>query len=256
MSGEEKQDSPPGIPDEIVGPERTLLQMFRLYVEPEVKRRLFPHAVIKAQVVFFEGKSPEVRLNDEVKISLIVRAPRAIQKGEAISLSEIEQIETSELDVADADAGHFTAVAVKDKWLMTFDFRQNKLTAAKLVKKADEFCTIAEHALFQEHFGPAIDNLFSACELAARARLITSAMVRSDAKKHGTIHSGINLWGKLGNVDSEFVEMFNRLSRHRETARYTSKDDLSGLINSDMILKARAEIAELKARLKRFGDEA
>jgi hypothetical protein len=98
-----KENLTPDIPNEIVGPERTLLQMFELYVEPEVKRRQFPHTVIKAQVV------------------------------------------------------------------------------------------------------------------------------RSDAKKHGTIHSGINLWGKLGNVDREFVDMFNKLSRDREAARYTTDKDISGL---------------------------
>src|SRR5215475_9103569 len=113
----------------------------------------------------------------------------------------------------------------------------------------------AEHALARQHFGPAIDNLFSACELAAKARLITSAAMSSEVRTHGTIHSGINQWGRLGNVDAEFVEMFNKLSRNRGAARYApNKIDLSGLINADMISKARAEIAELKLRLKRFSD--
>jgi uncharacterized protein (UPF0332 family) len=165
------------------------------------------------------------------------------------------QIETSELDLADADAGHFTAVAVNDRWFMSFDFRRNKLTAAMLIQKAEEFCAIAEHALSQQHFAPAIDNLFSACELAAKAQLITHAVVRGDVKKHGPIHSGINFWGKLGNVDREFVEMFNKLFRNRESARYTAGNG-DWLINADMIGKARAEIAGLKARLKRYGDLA
>ena len=142
-----------------------------------------------------------------------------------------------------------------NQWHMFFDFRQNKLMASNLVKRAEEFCNIAEHALSQQHFGPAIDNLFSSCELAAKARLITAAVVSSDAKTHGTICSGINRWSKLGNVDREFVEMFNRLSRDRESARYAAGNDLSGLISSDMIAKARAEVDELKDRLKRFSNE-
>jgi hypothetical protein len=245
------------IPDDVVGPERTLLQMFRLYVEPEVKRRQFPDPVVRTQVLFFEGESPEVRLNDEVKISLMVRAPRVIEKGEAISLSEMEQhIEATELDIADADAGYFTAVLVNDHWLMYFDFRRNKLKATNLVDRAEQFCVSAEHALAHQHFGPAIDNLFSACELAAKARLITSAAMSSEVRTHGTIHSGINRWGRLGNVDAKFVEMFNKLSKNRESARYAAKKiDLSGLINEDMIANARAEIAQLKERLKRFGDD-
>jgi uncharacterized protein (UPF0332 family) len=248
------------IPDEIVGSERTLLQMFKLFVEPEIKRRQLrntlpdPFAVVKAQVLFFENRSPEVRLNDEVRISFIARAPRALKEGEAISLSEIQQIEASELDLADADAGHFTAVAFNDQWHMAFDFRRNKRKASDLVKRAGEFCNSAEHALSKQHFGPAIDTLFSACELAAKARLITSSAMTSDAKSHGAIHSGINRWSKLGNVDREFVEMFNRLSRDRESARYNPGIGLSELINSDMISKARAEISELENRLKRFND--
>jgi hypothetical protein len=91
--------------------------------------------------------------------------------------------------------------------------------------------------------------------LLRKSRLIISAVVKSDAKKHGTIHSGINLWGKLGNVDREFVEMFNKLSKDRESARYTTGKELSGLIDSDMITKARAEIDELRARLKRFSGD-
>ena len=77
----------------------------------------------------------------------------------------------------------------------------------------------------------------------------------SDVKTHGTIHSSINQWGRLGNVDQEFVEMFNKLSGNREAARYTNdKRDLSGLITTDMIGKARAEINELKTNLKRYSD--
>lgn len=55
MSDNESQKENPtlDIPAEIVGPERTLLQMFKLFVEPEVKRRQFSSAVVKAQVLFF-----------------------------------------------------------------------------------------------------------------------------------------------------------------------------------------------------------
>ncbi|MGJ4911091.1 HEPN domain-containing protein [Bradyrhizobium oligotrophicum] len=250
----------PDIPDDIVGPERTFLQMFKLYVEPELKRRQLidslpdPFTVVAAQVLFFEGRSPEVRLNDEVKISLAVKVPRELKEGEVIPLHEIQHIESAELDLADADAGHFTVMLFNNEWRMFFDFRRNKLTASNLIKRSEQFCDTAAYALSQSYFGPAIDNLFSACELVAKARLITAAVVNNDTKTHGTIHSGINRWSKLGNVDREFVEMFNKLSQDRNSARYSATDDLSALINSDMIAKARAEIDALKVRLKRFGD--
>jgi hypothetical protein len=89
-----------------------------------------------------------------------------------------------------------------------------------------------------------------------KARLMTSAMIKSDAKTHSTIHAGINLWSNLGNVDRAFVEMFNKLSRDRDKARYNAdKIDLSPHIDRDKIAKARAEIGALHATLKRFADE-
>jgi HEPN domain-containing protein len=248
------------IPNEVLGPERTLLQMFKFYVEPEIERRRSgrlltePFILARAQVLFFEGRSPEVRLNDEVKIALLVRAPRAVQKGEAVSLSEIEHIEGSELDLADSDAGHFTAVLLNNNWLMFFDFRRNKRKASALVKRAEEFCAMAEHALSERFAGPWVDNLYSACELLAKARLITSSAESSDVKSHGRIHSEINRWGLLGNVDRKFVETLNKLSNLPTSARYKG-DDISQHVSPEMVATARAEISELKIRLKRFSPD-
>ena len=61
---------------------------------------------------------------------------------------------------------------------------------------------------------PFIDNLFNACELLAKARLITIIRMR-DVGSHGVIHSTINSWRKLGNVSDEFVDLFNKLSQAR-----------------------------------------
>jgi|ERR1700722_10042408 hypothetical protein len=253
----------PGIPDDVTGPQRTLLQMFKLFVEPELKRRLLSGALSASyepkavQVLFPEGKPPEVRLDKEVNFTVRAAAPRKFKDDEPISLSEIAPfVNATQLEVADANAGHFTAILLKDGgWLMFFDFRRNRLKGSKLVELAGQYCTAAADALQRQHYGPAIDNLFSACELAAKARLITSAGMNSTSKSHGQIRSGINLGSKLGNVDREFVDMFNQLSRDREAARYEpGKHELSTLIDNGMIAKARAEINELIDRLKQFGD--
>jgi len=88
---EEKAPEIDVIPDDVVGPERTLRQMFNLFFTPEIERRKSaslltePFRVLKAQVMFFEGRPNEVRLNDEVRISLLVKAPRAVQRGDSIS---------------------------------------------------------------------------------------------------------------------------------------------------------------------------
>jgi hypothetical protein len=257
--GDEKSPEVDVIPDDVVGPERTLRQMFNLFFTPEIERRKAagllaePFSLSKAQVMFLEGRPNEVRLNDEVKISLIVKLPRAVQKGDAIDGAEIEHIEGFELDSADRDAGHFTTVLMNGNWLLLFAFRRNKGKASILVKRAEEFCATAEHALSQNYFGPYVDNLFSACELLAKARLITAAAESSGIKGHGAIHSGINRWGKLGNVDGKFVATFNKLSNARASARYRG-DDMSTAFDAEILQIVRNEISDLKKRLLRFSD--
>jgi HEPN domain len=248
------------IPDDVVGPDRTLRQMFNLFFGPEIERRQaaglipVPFELQKAQVLFVEGRPPEVRLNDEVTLSMAIQAPRTVQPGDIINEAEIENIEAFELEQADSDAGHFTILPWKGGWRLLFDFRRNKGKAADLVKRAEEFLIISEYALAQKLFGPFIDNLFSACELLAKARLITAAAEAGGLKSHGVISSRINQWGRLGNVDGEFVKTFNKLSQVRSTARYSTAD-VSRHGQEEYLATARAEAADLKRRLARFGDD-
>lgn len=248
------------IPDHIVGPERTLLQAFNLWFNPETERRIAagtltaPFHLKRAQVIFAEGKAPEVRFNDEVRGGLLATLSKPITEiGTEVLLSEITEIKGYELDVADADAGHFTIYEWDDgqSWRMFFDFRRNKRGAATLVASAEQFLAAAEFSSEQGYSGPFIDNLFSATELLAKARLVT-AIAENNLKSHGAIHSKLNMWGKLGNVDARFVELFNELSSLRRDARYRAVGRT--LKVDDPIGRARAEIAALKERLKRFGD--
>jgi hypothetical protein len=91
---------------------------------PEIERRqaagLLPNPLElqKAQVLFVEGRPPEVRLNDEVTISLMVEAAGALQPGDAIGYKEIKNVVAFELELADSDAGHFTIVSWNDEWRM------------------------------------------------------------------------------------------------------------------------------------------
>jgi hypothetical protein len=172
------------------------------FFAPEIERRksagLLPEnfRLAKAQVMFHEGRPNETRLNDEVRISLIVKAPRAVQKGDIILASEIERIEHFELDSAESDAGHFTAVLLNDNWHLLFDFRRNKGKASVLVKRAEEFCATAEHALSQNFFGPYVDNLFSACELWQKLVLLPqrpkAAASRGKAPSIRELTAGVN----------------------------------------------------------------
>jgi HEPN domain-containing protein len=243
------------------GSAETLQDIFDLYFGPEIERRksagnlIEPFVLRMAQVVFTEDQEPEVRLNDEVRISLIVKAQRTVQKGDPVYDSDIEEIDSFELDHADADAGHYTAVRWKGGWRILFDFRRNKGRALNFLKRAEEFLSVAEHALSQQFYGPFVDNTFSACELLAKAILITAAGTESSrAKSHRVIHSGINKWSKLGNVNGKFIEVFNKLSDARSSARYKAAD-VSNHGDANVLATVRTELIGLKARVNRFSDD-
>ena len=202
------------IPDHVIGYERTLLQIFNLWINPEVDRRVkagkltLPVNLVSAQVLFRSDKPPEVRLNGEVPGALEVRTSKPLVAGARVYLSEIAEFSRFELDEADADAGHFTLFAKNGEWTFVFDFQRNKRTAAALVASAEQFAATAELALSHGYQAPFVDNLFNASELLARARLITAA-AEDEVKTHRTVGARINQWARLGNVDRRFIELFN-----------------------------------------------
>jgi hypothetical protein len=241
---------------DVVGPERTLRQAFKLWITPEIERRVnagtltLPVDLQAAQVLFHEGRHPEIRLNNEVRGSPLVRISKPVQVGDNVSFDDIEKFEALQLDEEEADAGHFTVIRRNDGWVMLFDFQRNKRKASELVELGEQFLAVAEYALSNKFLGPYIDNLFSACELLSKARLITADQTR--LKTHVAIHSKINLWQKLGNADSKFVELFNELSNLRPSVRYGGSQNIS-LEADGAVGHVRAEIARLRFRIARFG---
>lgn len=209
-----------------VGYERTLHDMFDFYINPEIARRQAagtaqtPMGLVYAQVLF-KKEGTEVRLNSEVKgaMKLILPSGKAMEPGQPIYLSDIEGIERYELPPEDRDHGHFTAILRGENWLLLFDFRRNQGTARQLVAKARDYLASARLAQGAALWGPFCDNLFSAAELLAKAQLIVHVL-DSSSKSHGQIHSKLNSWGRMGNVRTDFVSLFNRLSAQRAEARY------------------------------------
>jgi len=228
-----------------------LKQAFELWITPEFERRKSAGLIgsdfvlQSAQVLFPDDGAPKVRFNEEVKGFLQVRTARAVQKGQPVFADDIADFVGLDLLEEDLNFGHFTLIEHHDNWVILFDFNRNKQHASELV--AEQFTNVAAHCFANGYFGPFIDNLFSACELLAKARLITTVLKRGSAQTHGHIHSTINSWRKLGNVGSEFVDLFNELSRARVPARYTGQASNAAFDASHVEL-TRKEIAILRSR--------
>jgi hypothetical protein len=143
-------------------------------------------------------------------------------EGDVVGMDELEGISSIHLpETEDSNCGHFTLVLIGNRWHGAFDFRYNKGHARQLLEPAEEFLVTASEAILACRKRAAIDNLFSAAELAAKAYVITTpAQGDRQAKRHGHIHSRFNISARDGNVEPEHRSTFNQLTECRRRARY------------------------------------
>lgn len=229
--------------------QRLLQQFIDLYVAPEISRRQRAGELDKsftlraAQIIFFpDGKSPQVRINSEIRAIGKVKLKPGISKkvGEDIFEHEVEgldQVNLTEED--DPDCGHATLVRIGNSWIISFDFRYNKAFSAKHIETARQFWASAESSLKQKNWAPFIDSLFSAAELAVKSVLLSFPDPKFRKKAtHKLIQMRYNRFADLGNVQPRYRETFNKLSGLRDCARYLkgpipiSKEEARNLLST------------------------
>lgn len=202
------------------------------YVTPEVEARQAdgrlpkPAYVYRAQVVFNIDKSPEVRLNREVRGQAIVQAARPMEAGEEISLGDIRRIRRYELSEDDPDAAHVTLLRGPDeRWHLSFDWQHNTARVGRHLETAREFVAQAVDAVAAGRLRAFPEEAFAAAELLARAELLPLPdRVLRDAKSHRTVHSRYNHWARSGNTEQRFADLLNELGQMRASARYQRGD--------------------------------
>jgi len=244
---------PDGPTTEVVGFERTLQQAFELWFNPELERRrvaglLGPDfKLMKAQVLFSDNGPALVRINDEVRGDFLVRVARAVKKGDPVFEQDIASFEGVALSESDRDFGHFTIIRYGNGWQVLFDFRRNKQHALDLISRAEEFIAVSEFCLSKDLKAAHVDNLFSAYELLAKAHLVTSILPK-DTKSHGRIHAVLNLSRRLGNIEHNFVDEFNKLTAARVKARYKGEQISEFVFSTNALEIARGAIERLRER--------
>jgi HEPN domain-containing protein len=210
---------------------RVLRQLLDLYVTPEINRRqaageLKPPLQLRAaQIIFFpDGRPPAVHVNEELAAEARMKLKDGVKKlaGEPIYESEVERIESLNLtDPQHVNCGHATLMVISGSWHIAFDFRYNKQLSRDHLDRARQFLDAATFSIGRSAWASAVDNMFSAAELCSKALLIGFQNAAFASKtSHGSIHSKINQWAKLGNVKVEHVTAYNRLGNWRAVARY------------------------------------
>ena len=111
------------IPPDVAGPQRTMLHIFQIAFAPEIRRRLSkkePHDsffLTAAQLIQPEEGGTVIRLNDEVRGLLLVRANRSVNTGDSVLVSDLNGFESFDLADDELDAAHFTMFWDGDRWI-------------------------------------------------------------------------------------------------------------------------------------------
>jgi HEPN domain-containing protein len=240
--------------------DNVLREFVRLFYEPELNRRRergeIPDDfyVWAAQAILEEDKPPVVRFNEEVRGETTAVADRPIKAGEQVLASDLRFLKRFELDAGELDCGHATAFQIEPgQWFISFNFLYGRAKARDFAERAEQFLEAAEFSIGKGHVSPAADNLFSACELIAKAYLLMHLSPAAKQHTHGSIHTAINNARRLGNVPDLFMDMFNELATLREAARYRIDKPVD--FPEHGIVKVRAALAWLRMYWKPLSDD-
>ncbi len=213
---------------------KILQQFMDLFIIPEITRRQEAGGLQKlvdlmaAQIIFFDDRKPQVRINSEVKAIFSSNRKPGVswEPGDLVFENDIQSVEAVQLtDEDDPNCAHATFLRIGNSWWGAFDFRYNKELSIKHVEAAQQFVESAEFAFEHGYWSVFFDNLFSAAELSAKSILLLMPDPEFRKKTtHGRIKRKLNWFADLGNIQSAHQETFNKLFRLRDAARYLKED--------------------------------
>jgi uncharacterized protein (UPF0332 family) len=208
-------------------------KMTKDWVEPEVIRRRAAGTwsdedlVYRFQVQFLDDEVA-VRLNDEVKGILEVRAIGPIEKGQEITEEDFSEIAGYRPLDQDAHHPHVTGFAHHDEWFLAFQLGQRDPSRFEVLKVGREFLSAAHDAYQDVRLRVFFDTANSAVELLAKAELLScgpTIELAQNVNSHRALSVAYNLWtGRLGNSDRRFADALNRLAKLRRQARYLTTE--------------------------------
>ena len=226
-------------------------EMVRLFFEPELHKRVSRGELQEgfqlsiAQALVREDGPPVVRFNEEVRLQALARAPRDLAVGDQILQHELGLLHDVELPRDELDCGHATVLFSPLGVQLFFNFRYGRERAASFIDEAEQFLETAADALARGRAKVALENLHTAYEKVSIAHLIVNTRPEARGKTHGNIRSGINIWGRTGNISPEFVKLFNWITDRREKVRYNPAAEIP-VIPPNAFDLARAEIFYLR----------
>lgn len=246
--------------------EAVIQNAFKLWFFPEYERRVAAgtlpagHKLFAAQVIIQMDRPPEIHFDTEIRgvLSAEVAKLDGIKKGDVVRSNDLGDIKSLSLTEEYADSGHLTVIYHRSHWYLLFDFRYNARRIRRTLAVAHQFLALAETAMSRNFPNAFVENLFASVELLARSFLLMHNARLLHSSSHGFVQTQFNLWGKLKNVSTAHVEVFNRLTALRKDSRYSL--DAPALSVSEMetlLSQAKGMVTDLeRVRPRRWGEDA
>ena len=120
------------------------------------------------------------------------------------------------------NAAHATFIRnTSGRWFIAFDFRYNRTLAKQHFVRAREFFSTASVAAEQGYVAVCVDLLYSACELAVKAQLLSlpETKLAQKASHRGIAHHALR-YSTSGAIAPSAPTALNKLQALRDRARY------------------------------------
>jgi uncharacterized protein (UPF0332 family) len=230
---------------------RVFDQVMNIWAIPEIERRKRKgilkndFEIKRVQVIFTIGKPPEIKFNENVGITAMVKANRDIIKGEEVKYSDVDKFEKFIADYP-PNSGHITLFKLLDHWIIILDARYNKEKIGGLIERSKEFYESAKEDLKENRLRPFYENCWNSAELSA---VCHSLGIGGKIKGHGENIKNFVKWSELENVDKKHAEILSQLKDLRKS-KYVSSIDFRNKDHKEFLKVVKEMIEEAERLIK------
>ncbi len=193
-------------------------QIMNIWAIPEIERRKKKgilgddFEIKRVQVIFTLGKPPEIKFNEKVGITALVKVNRDVIKGEDVKYSDVDKFEKFIVDYP-SNSGHITLFRLLNNWVIIFDARYKKGEIKKFLERSKQFYDSAKDNLRNGRLIPFYENCWDSAELSAVCHAL---VIGGKNEKHSVNIENFVKWSELGNVDKKHAKTLFELKDLRE----------------------------------------
>jgi len=194
----------------------------------EAKKLSSDFRLWRAHIIMSTDESRnEILLNDEVRLKGLVnfKDGKQFEPGQPVQASDIKDIlALYPNDKNDPNVAHIMLVKLQNRWYFACDLIYNKKKVGNRFELSKQFLKTAENCMKDKSWGPMVDNLFSATELAAQSILLLHPYPGFSMRQdHDQTRKLFTAYAENGNIDIKFSKHFTKLDELRPQGRYLNR---------------------------------